>query len=213
MESSFSLQLVDLLVYLMPGALLLGTVLFVFLPEVFKKDHQHHPWIRLSSFLALAHFLGVMLLMASKSVLYVYEWLTGKPLISQVINSFPDLGLVKNSVSSRVGVNVTDPVHCYRYADTLLVHYSGQNAMQAERLFCLGLLCRNLLLALPLSGLMFLRKSLTASRRRWRNLALKSVLLIALSVVVYKGFVSYTTASVWRTLRGYLAVVETIERP
>jgi len=199
------MQFVDIAVYLMPGLLVVLSLVFCFYPTLLSAPAKKIGFVELILILGVSYIIGIIINKLSFLVLYPSYLIARKAILERIVFSFPEIDKVKAAIAKNLQIkNIDiDYVWYYRYAQSIVAEKYPESALVADRLLYMSLLCRNLLVSIPLSAFFFCIQ--LVRRGKWRKMYFLGLIVIFLLMgLFYKAFTSYWKTSVWRTLRAYL---------
>lgn len=141
---------IDSLVYLLPGILSLTAVLYIVAPTLLIKSEGSLGLGQVLIGGAFALVSGLLLLRVSAGVAWILERYYGEPLLIGSIRSFAEEDLIRRQMSvQHAGMNLSD-ANVYLVAQAAIEELSPRNAEASRRLESIALLCRSLILVVPL---------------------------------------------------------------
>lgn len=202
MTDSLLSRFADLVIYLIPGMLVLLTATYRFAPEQLKHPQEKLGFGELVIGLAVAYLIGVITFRLSDEIINVLAIVYGESVLEGIARRFPELAKVDISLRQVLSLKPDGPVTCYRYAAAVIVERAPRSAEAAERLLALAHLFRNLLVCTPLTAL-FLLQPLRA-RFGWKGLVSVGLASALLEFIFLKTFLAFWAAAVWKYLRAYV---------
>jgi hypothetical protein len=211
-----------ILVYLLPGMVVLAALAFWILPERLSIPHGSVGLGETLIGAAAALLVGLFLLRISMVVPWVLERHYGEPVIHGVIRQFPDLPLLKKAVQQKYAPADTSLLNVYLLAQAALEDASPRSADEGRRLRSIALLCRNLIIAAPATlllvwlGLRQLARHRSSEKdslyptrfaREWLQLAALAGSAVFSEYILLKSYLAYNAASVRWTLRALLIML------
>lgn len=192
----------DLLIYLVPGYLVLLAILFAHSPSVLRLDEKRLGAGAVLASVIVAMLLGVALHRVSASLLVINRIVYQEPALTGIVRRFEHLPRVQAAVAKHLSFNPRDAVDAYYYGKLLVDEKMPRSGEDANRLMSMALLCRNMLVAIPIAFAALARRKTTHGEARSARLTFS----LGLGAVVFeflflKGFLAYWSASVWRVLR------------
>jgi RsiW-degrading membrane proteinase PrsW (M82 family) len=192
MEGTFTVQLFDLLIYLIPGTIAaIGIYLLTkeFIPkEILKNSTQN---ILLA--FVLIFFLGIIIHQAAGIGYSVFRRTFGFDYYEYVSKRYSEFETVKRKVESKT-LEKLDSYQTYMYAKTYVLEKAKNQNSSVSRLIALCLCCRNSIIAIPfflICLLFYLKKE--KKLKRWRWLYITSFLGI-MEILAIVGFAGYWKA-------------------
>lgn len=197
----------DIATYLVPGYVVLLAVLYSYASHLLRLDQQKLGAGAVLASLIAALLIGVAVHRVSASLLVVDRVIYRESALSGIVRRFEHLPRVQTNLKKHLGFEARDAVDAYYYGKILVDERLPRTAESAERLMSMALLCRNMLLAIPIAAFALLAHE----RRRSRPHGLRIMVGISFAAVVLeylflKGFLSYWSASVWRILRALVTL-------
>lgn len=195
-------QFADVLTYLTPGLLVV-----LALVARFRSDRFSHEWGKLGFgeillCLLAASLVGLVSLKLSALIIRPLKLVIGTSVLEGIIHDFREYALVEGTLKSRLALQDTHPVSLYRYTQVIVQEHAPRNAEAAERLMSLSLMCRSLVLTVPLSFAVVFKPMMIRFGRNAMLAAIPIVLL--LEYLLLKAFLGYWSAAVWRVMRTYV---------
>ena len=211
MDSPFTVQLFDILVYLVPGAITASGIWLFFRRVILRLFPSADIKFRIVTMILSAFFLGVVLHATAESAYSLYQRLSGVRYLQNVAGEFRDIELVRKMVKDSLQVNLLNDGDVYRYAEIVVVERTQNQSASVSRLIALSVFCRNNMLALIIFSV-GLMKHLISERlllnvaRRKRHLVIIAavVSLLMVETLLYRGMNSYYSAAINKVFRTYI---------
>lgn len=211
MDTPFTVQLFDILVYLVPGAITAAGVWLFFRGAISKLIPKIDNRVGIITLILSAFFLGVVLHATAESAYSLYQRIIGRRFIQAVAGDFQDIELVRRMVRDSLQVNLANDGDVYRYAEIVVVERTQNQSASVSRFVALSVFCRNSMLALIVLSV-GLAKHLVSERlllsltKRKRCLIIIGALLslIILETLLYRGMNSYYSAAINKVFRTYI---------
>jgi hypothetical protein len=194
----------DVLVYLVPGGLVLLALIYRYAPDRISKAQGRLGLGEVVIGFMAALLLGIVTLRVSEKGLDVSQFIYHESALDGIIRRFPDLPTVASTLDARLGLRNADVGWYYQYARVIVEEKAPRSAEAAERLYSLALLCRNMLVCLPVAFVIVGSRLANNSHRRWRVVGLAAGLAMFLEYLFTKAFLAYWAAAVWKILRAYI---------
>jgi hypothetical protein len=197
----------DISTYLVPGYVVLLAILYSFAPPLLRLDQQKlGAGVVLASLIA-ALLIGVAVHRVSASLLVINRVIYRESALSGIVRRFEHLPKVRANLTKHLGFEARNAVDAYYYGKIIVDERLPRTAESAERLMNMALLCRNMLLAIPIAACALLIHERRRPRpRRMRVIAGIGSAAVILEYLFLKGFLSYWSASVWRILRALVTL-------
>ena len=199
MEGQFTVQLFDILVYLLPGGILLsgGLLLTGYNLEKGAASGTFHS----TAVTLLAMFLlGVLAHVATLGAYSVVRRLTNTSVQSWTLTEFEELDAIEANIESRLGHKPNDIGDVYRFAEIAVNQQAPGQAASVSRLVALSLFCRNSILPMfVLAGGLWRRWSKGHPVRRW----ILGLGLITAEFLFVVGFIRYSSVAITKVMRTY----------
>jgi hypothetical protein len=213
MDTPFTVQLFDILVYLIPGAITAAGVWLFFRRVINKLLPNIGSTIRIVTLILSAFFLGVVLHATAESAYSLYQRIIGKRFIQSVAGEFQDIELVRRLVKDSLQVNLANDGDVYRYAEVVVLERTQNQSSSVSRFIALSVFCRNSMLALIVFAIGLI-KHLTSERllaglpkrKRYLLVIAAFLSLLVLEILLYRGMNSYSSAAINKVLRTYIVL-------
>jgi hypothetical protein len=213
MDTPFTVQLFDILVYLIPGAITAAGIWLFFRRVITKLLPNIAPTVRIVTLILSAFFLGVVLHATAESAYSLYQRIIGRRFIQTVAGQFQDIELVRRIVKDSLQVNLANDGDVYRYAEVVVLERTQNQSSSVSRFIALSVFCRNSMLALIVFSV-GLTKHLASERllamlqKRKRLLVVIAAFLslVILETLLYRGMNSYSSAAINKVLRTYIVL-------
>ncbi|HEV7766645.1 MAG TPA: hypothetical protein VGQ76_16715 [Thermoanaerobaculia bacterium] len=182
-------------------------VLYSYASHLLRVDQQKlGAGVVLASMIA-ALLIGVAVHRVSASLLVINRVIYRESALSGIVRRFEYLPTVHANLKKHLGFEARDAVDAYYYGKILVDERLPRTAESADRLMSMALLCRNMLLAIPIAAGALLAHE--RRRKRPHGRRVMAGILFAAVILEYlflKGFLSYWSASVWRILRALVTL-------
>lgn len=208
MNGSFTANLFEILVYLIPG-ILLSFAIFFWKKELFNdfnKKYAINNSLLVGLYLSISFLLGTVNHQVSR-VFQPLQYLIGSLNIENVSNKFPDINLVKLRVSSQLNDSTIGrkTVSYYRYCLTYDRENSKGNMIQRiDRLSALSTFCLNLLIPVLLLTFLIIKESFNTNSCFTNILYILIFLIIEISLFI--ASFKYFNAMVLEAYRLFLVL-------
>jgi hypothetical protein len=203
MNSSFTVELFDLLVYLVPGAMALGGA-YLLLSEQADKwiSKLRSKGLTLTFSLIGAFFLGVVIHIIAGFGYSAIHKITDYDLVGSVTKDFHQRPLIDEILKEKYKVIPINDDEVYRYAEAVVFEKSVSQARNISRLMALAICCRNAMVSLVILTVAFIIRF--RPKFRSHTLAL-TAFLIVIEFLMFRGSVIYWAAAVQRVFRILIA--------
>ena len=201
MQGGFTVAFVDLVAYILPGGVLLAALFFLWRARA--EASVPGPWVLLVVVVAASYVLGLALHRLAAMFVYPSYLLTGQNELAAFVLRFNQYAVVNSRLSGILGFEPADPVDMFVYAKSFVVQNARDEALASERLLHLSLLCRSLVVAIPLAGLATAAALLQRAGQFGRVFAVIGCAAV-LTALLYRSWMIYNTASVDTILRAFL---------
>ena len=205
MESAFTVQLFDLLVYLLPGLIILLAI-FLFLKERFPtKLIVSEAKFAIVYVLLFSFFAGVLIHIASTGAMALYRRIVHSNYLHEAMNTFEDQESVKRIVTEKLHANWQkgDALYqddlLYRYAEIVVHEKASHQSASVSRLMALSIFCRNTLAPVAFLALALFPR--IPGRRRWYRWLLFSVAVFSIEFLLIQGMIQYRATAARLTFR------------
>lgn len=192
MGNSFTVELFDVLIYLIPGFIFLAGCYLLFTGTAPTSTTQTDKQFVLIYALLSSFFLGVVIHVLSEAAYIAYEKVEGS-FVRKVVPTFEDIGKVREILSNKYQVRLTDDVFIYQYAESIAFEKSGKQSASISRLTALSIFCRNSVLPMLLLGFGLLRLVKEKSRLFW---LMWGIAIIVIEAVLIRGMFKYWAAAI-----------------
>jgi len=199
MEGSFTVELFDILVYLLPGLIVLTAANWVW-RGVHESVPNVGPAAKVACILLLAFFIGVLAHIVAAGGATVGSKVTRYFILDRTLAHFAEFDQVSRVVEKRIGTALPDRGVVYRYAENYVVEKAGRQSSSVSRLIALSLFCRNSLLPVAGLGVAWLWRK----RRTPVQLAFAFVAVGCVEAVLVAGWINYYSAAVNKVLRTFV---------
>jgi hypothetical protein len=203
MPDSLASQL-DIAAYLVPGYLVLLSLLYAYEPTRLRVQRQKLGAGEILASILAALLIGVALHRISGFALSASEAILRQKILVATVERFESLPAVQAKVIEHLGFTPPHLVDSYFYGRILVDERAPRTAVAAERLMSMALLCRNMLIAIPLAGAILVSRLFKESNHKVVAIAATAAGALILEFFFLKGYQSYLSASVWRILRAVL---------
>jgi hypothetical protein len=202
-QSNFTLQFIDLTVYFIPGLLAVLSFLYYFHRDFLRGMTKRTSFSEIAIFASASYLIGIIIYQLSSLILTIHYLIFKKQILDDIVTSFTEIESIKKSIRSQLAIDNIDYIACYRYAQSIILEKYPQNALVADRLMAISLLCRNLLIAVPFSFITFFLYQIK-KKGNWQSILIVGFFFVLLILLLYKAFLSYWCLSVLKTLRSYI---------
>lgn len=199
-----ALQL-DYATYLVPGYVVLLAAVYSFMPDRLRATREKLGLGEVLASVILALLIGLTVHRLGAVVPYASRLIHHEQMLVGIVNRFEHAQAVRATINKQLGFQPAELVDCYYYGRVLLDERAPHTAQIADRLTALALLCRNMLIAIPI-GALCLSPRVCRGKRRWMSIGARVAVAIVLELFFLQGFRAYWSASVWRVLRGVLTL-------
>lgn len=210
MEGSFTVQLFDLLVYLLPGLILLLAFSLFCESGLSAKIIASEAKFAIIYILLFSFFAGVLMHIASTGGMALYRRLVHRNYIHEVINTFEDRENVRKIVSEKIHANIQggDVLYeddlMYRYAEIMVHEKAPYHGATISRLMALSIFCRNSIIPVAILAIaLFLRFQ---KSRRWYQWLLLSLIVLSVEFLLVQGMASYRATAARLILRAFITL-------
>ena len=203
MSGEYSVAFVDLVNYLIPGALAFLVVFVLFRNELNKYVVQTETWILAALAISASYVAGMALHRIAAELEFPGTILQGLPRLSTFVESFVNYGEAKARLERILGFQVSNSIDVYLYAKSVVAQVAPSEAVVADRFIHLSQLSRSLVASMPVIGLasvVYLRRKGT----NWRYVLLCVVLTIGLMLVFIRSWMVFKAAGVLTILRAFI---------
>lgn len=196
----------DIIVYLIPGALLLVAIVFRCEPDRLRHAQEKIGLGELLVGLVAAILLGIIALRLSGVVLPIARLVYGEGILAGMVRTFPELSSIRETVDAKVKLGRNGDIWYYHYARAVVEQKVQASTESAQRLYSLALLCRSMLLCVPTAALILASAYTKQRPRPWRKAVILIGALTGLELIFAHAFLSYWAAAVWKFLRAYVVL-------
>ena len=205
MEENFTVQLFDLLVYLIPGLIIVISLILLFegkIPEDLKKK----PTGNVIYILIFSFFLGLIIHQASGAGYFFCAKILKFDIFQYQGEKFGEIERVKKLVRKKIKTESLAYYHTYNYAKTFVIENSKYQNATVKRLIALYLCCRNSMLAIFILWICFLLFNKRKSGLKKRFVLYSSGILIITEILLAIGFFVYWTACIYTVFTSFIAI-------
>lgn len=195
----------DFATYLVPGYVVLLAAVLAFAPQRMRATRDRLGAGEIVASVILAFLLGLTVHRVAAAVPYASRIANGEQMLVGIVNRFQHSQAVREKISAQLGFAPSELVDSYYYGRVLIDEKAPRTAAVAERLTALALLCRNMLVAIPIAALL-IGVALRHKSRRWLLWFSVGGSALLLEGFFLQGFQAYWSAAVWRVLRGVLTL-------
>jgi hypothetical protein len=186
---------------------ILLAVLYSYAPSLLRLDHQRLGAGAVLASIIAALLLGVAVHRFSASLLVINRVLYRESALTGIVRRFEHLPMVQAKVAKYLRFYPKDAVDAYYYGKLLVDEKMPRTADAAERLMSMAVLCRNMLVAIPIAFVALMRRNGSDGRTK----RLSATIGLAIGALFFealflRGFLSYWSASVWRILRAVVTL-------
>ncbi|MGC2238301.1 MAG: hypothetical protein WA584_19260 [Pyrinomonadaceae bacterium] len=210
MESPFTVQLFDLLVYLLPGGIFLLAIFLLFGKKFSVKTTATETKFAIVYVLLFSFFAGVLIHIVSDSGMYVYRYVFNSNYIHEVMNEFEDRERVRKIVSEKLHASVQGEdgnyhdALTYRYAEIVVHEKAPYHSASISRLTALSIFCRNSMI--PIVVLLVALLFRFQKERQLRHWLMLVIILLAFEGLLIRGMNNYRETSANMVLRTFLTL-------
>ena len=201
MTGSFTVELFDVLVYLLPGLLTFLGLYWLFSERFQMRGLLGSSISNVVYVLLISFFLGVLVHIFSGFAYGVFRRAGDVRFIQNVVSKFEDMDKVRGIVTQRLDSSDSSDVAVYRYAEAVVIESANHHSASYSRMMALSILCRNSMI--PLS-LLFLVLGYHLKFTKWYYWIGLSILLISTELLLYRGMVMFWYGAIKRVLRAVL---------
>jgi hypothetical protein len=221
MQSTFTINLLDLMMYFVPGILLLVPVIKHAAPHLFDLDHSKLGLLRYLTVVGACFLIGVVLFKLSGLYIYPYDAakaITGQPRIGHMESLLARTDHIDTAIE-RLAVLLSEPsqsltrLQAYEFAQSYIADKNPNSSNAADRLYYLAMFSRSMMLAAPLAlileALLLNRRDKQKCMLTWgkRRLALCCALAVVSSCMLFMMFSGFWESSIERTIRAFILTV------
>lgn len=211
MDAPFTVQLFDILVYLIPGAITAAGIWLFFRKIIIKLFPAIDTKFGIVAVILASFFLGVVLHATAESAYGFYQRLIGRRFIQTVAGDFRDIETARKIAKESLPVNLWNDEDVYRYAEVVVVERTQNQSASVSRFIALSVFCRNSMLALfifavGLAKQFVFERFLSGYDKRKKLLVIIAAILslLILETLLYRGMNSYHSAAINKVLRTYI---------
>ncbi len=202
MDGKFTVELFDLLTYLLPGLIVIAAISVMFGKRILHFVPKETTMKVLSGFLC-AFFFGVLTHVVITNIFSLSIVATKMSLTNRHLEGFKEIAEVKLRLEKKIGIISQDNGSIYRYAETFVIENGDAQAASISRLLALSLFCRNSVLPIFLVGCSLIY---TSRRKKISFIVLLIGLTICVELILIRGFINYYSAAMSKVLRTFLVL-------
>jgi len=155
MKSDFTVEIFDLLIYIIPGFIILfaAYLLFPKILEEFKSKADN-----IIIVILIAFFLGVVNHQLSGISYSLFRRTTGFDFVEKICSNYNNIGKVKTIINDSLDIKTESNYDLYLYSKDYILENSEYHSSSIQRIIALYIFCRNSIIPVFLIGISFLIK-------------------------------------------------------
>jgi hypothetical protein len=204
MDSSFTVQLFDLLVYILPGLILFAGIWLLLKGALTSLDLTKAAG--LVYVLLLSFLLGVLSHVIAGVVHRLVEEFNNSVTLAKPLREFGELERAKRLAGEKLRLS-TDDVQLYFFAKIYVQDKLPGSSASISRLTALSIFCRNSafpVLVLAAAATLQIYKKRKRVRGNWKRYCGILFATVAVQLLLLRGMLEYTEAMVHATLRAFI---------
>lgn len=205
MEGNFTVQLFDLLVYLIPGLITVISLILLFerkIPESLKKK----PAGSIIYILIISFFLGLIIHQASGIGYFLCIKIFKFDIFEYQGEKFGEIEKVKEIVRKKIKTKSLAYYHTYNYAKIFVIENTKYQNATVKRLIALYLCCRNSMLAILILWISFLLFYKRKFGLKKRFILYSSGLFVITEILLAIGLFVYWSACIYTVFTSFIAL-------
>ncbi len=200
MGNSFTVELFDILVYLLPGSILVAAAM-LFSDRLASFLLAMDSALRIVVLILVSFYLGVLAHVLAAGLDSLSTRVSGHSVVGRNIERFPDFPLVQETVRSLIPGSRDDKVVTFRYAESYVKEQTQRQSASVSRLVALSMFCRNSMIPLFLFAFVLFRR---AKINKKLQAALFWGTVVGAELLLVRAYVSYWSAAIHKILRTFL---------
>ena len=202
MNGNFTVQLLDILGYIIPGCIILLGLITLLPTKLLErlKAYQHFSVYVLLLFI-FSFTLGIFVHISTASIHGAINKITGKRTLQSILDEMPETLMAEQAAKNRLNIKFSDKIDFYRYAETVVEEKMPKRGNRASRLIAFALFSKNLILACIFLASVVLLK---IKSKCFKIKAFLFVVTLIAIVLLWRGYILYSKNSIQVTLRTFI---------